>query len=187
MNDSEVDDLVIQIAVHLDGFTPQIRPGHPAYLIGPEGARLVVHPLWRQEGRITVLGVYPDGYRSLFPDLRRHQISVSATRSPEHVAKKIARGLLPGYLRDLATCRARLSGQKAEEATRAELVETLLTMLPGATFTEKQRETVLQWRLGATSGSFAVYGDTTSNSIEIRMADRELTERVAYAIQQRSM
>ncbi|MEV4105573.1 hypothetical protein AB0J42_35470 [Nonomuraea sp. NPDC049649] len=186
MTDSEIDDLVVQIAAYMDGFAPQIRPGHPAYLVGPDGARLVVHPLWRHEGRVLVVGLYPGGSRSRFKDLRNHQITVTATRGAEHVAKKIVRKLLPRYLRDLAACRERQNGKTADKTARVELVETLLSLLPGVTFTENDRETVLQWRHGAASGSFAIYGDTTSNSIEIRMADRELTERVAYAIHQRS-
>ncbi|WP_433347636.1 hypothetical protein ACQP25_30790 [Microtetraspora malaysiensis] len=185
MEAADIDDLVTKVAEHLDGFRPLIRPGHPAYLIGPDEARLVLYPLWRQEGRIIVLGAYPDGSGGLFPDLRRHQITVTASRGAEHVARKIARRLLPGYLRDLAACRARLRGRTAENITRADLVETLQTLLPEATANEKQRETVVRWRRGAASGSFAVYGDGTSTSIEVRMADRELTERLAYAIHQR--
>ncbi len=185
MEAADIDDLVVRVAEHLDGFRPLVRPGHPAYLIGPDEARLVVHPLWRQEGRVIVLGVYPDGSGVLFPDLRRHQITVTASRGAEHVARKIARRLLPGYLRDLAPCQERLSGRTTENTARADLVGTLRTLLPGVTVNEKQRETVVRWRLGAASGSFAVYGDTASTSIEVRMADRELTERVAYAIHDR--
>ncbi|MFF3669875.1 hypothetical protein [Microtetraspora malaysiensis] len=185
METADIDDLVTKVAEHLEGFRPLIRPGHPAYLIGPDEARLVVYPLWRQEGRVIVLGVYPDGSGALFPDLRRHQITVTASRGAEHVARKIARRLLPGYLRDLAACRERLRGRTAENIMRADLVETLQTLLPGATANEKQRETVVRWRRGAASGSFAVYGDGASTSIEVRIADRELTERLAYAIHER--
>ncbi|GAA4561142.1 hypothetical protein [Planotetraspora kaengkrachanensis] len=187
MNESDIDDLVVQVAGHLEGFTPLIRPGHPAYLLGPGGARLVVHPLWNQAGKIAVLGVYPDGSRGLFPDLSRHQVAVTVGRGAESVAKKIAHRLLPGYQRDLARCFERLADRAVESSNRAEFVATLLAMLPGVTVTEKKRETVIQWRLGEASGSFTVHGDTAVNSIEIRTADRELTERVAYAVQQRSM
>ncbi|WP_157570900.1 hypothetical protein [Microtetraspora malaysiensis] len=44
---------------------------------------------------------------------------------------------------------------------------------------------LVRWRRGSVSGSFAVYGEGASTSIEIRMADRELTERLAYAIHER--
>ncbi|GLW98254.1 hypothetical protein [Microtetraspora sp. NBRC 16547] len=185
MEAADIDNLVTQVAEHLDGFRPLIRPGHPAYLIGPDETRLVVYPLWRQAGRVIVLGVYPDGSGGLFPDLRRHQVTVTSSRGAEYVARKIARRLLPGYLRDLAACRERLRGRTTENAARDDLVETLRTLLPGATVNEKQRETVVRWRLGAASGSFAVYGEGASTSIEVRMADRELTERVAYAIHER--
>ncbi|MEZ0076247.1 hypothetical protein [Planotetraspora sp. GP83] len=187
MNEWEVDDLVVEVAEHLEGFTPLVRPGHPAYLVGPAGARLVVHPLWNQKGRIRVLGVYPDGSRGVLPDLPRHEITVTATRGARFVAKRIERRLLPSYRPDLVICCERLVDRAAENGGRAEFVETLLTMLPQATLTEKPRETVIRWRLGDASGSFTVYGDTTSSAIEIRAADRELTERVAYAVQHRAM
>ncbi|MBE3016289.1 hypothetical protein IL992_45165 [Microbispora sp. NEAU-D428] len=185
MNEWEVEELVIEVAEHLEGFRSLVRPGHPAYLMGPAGARLVVHPIWNQRGRIRVLGVYPDGSRGTYPDLRRHEITVTAARGAKFVAKRIERRLLPDYRRDLITCFERLAKRATENGTRAEIVETLVELLPEASLTEKERETVVRWRLEAASGSFTVHGDSTS-TIENRVADRELTERVAYAVQQRS-
>ncbi|GII52836.1 hypothetical protein Pth03_12250 [Planotetraspora thailandica] len=187
MNDRDLYELVAKAAEHLDGFEPLIRPGHPAYLVGTGGARLVVHRLWNRAGRIRVQGVYPDGIRGLLPDLPRHEITVLSAWGAKFVAKKIERRLLPGYRRDLASCQDRLVSREAETHARTELTKTLLAMLPGATLTEKQRETVIRWRLGEASGSFVLHGAALDNSIEIRRADRELTERVAYAIQQRSI
>ncbi|MBO4269163.1 hypothetical protein [Microbispora triticiradicis] len=185
MNEWEIEELAIEVAEHLDGFSPLVRPGHPAYLTGPAGARLVVHPIWNQRGRIRVLGVYPGGSRGMLPGLWRHEITVTAARGAKFVAKRIERRLLPDYRRDLLACRERMAKRAAENGTRAEIAETLVELLPEASLTENERETVVRWRLDGASGSFTVYGDTTS-AIEIRAADRELTERIAYAVQHRS-
>ncbi|MFG1865464.1 hypothetical protein [Microbispora bryophytorum] len=185
MNTWEVEELVIEVAEHLGGFTPLIRAGHPAYLLGPAGARLVVHPLWSQRGRIRVLGVFPDGSRSVLPDQKRHEITVTAARGAASIAKRIERRLLPGYRTDLATCRERLAARAVQDGTRAELVEALAELLPNATLTENERATVIRWRLSAASGTFTVHGDATT-SIQIHAADRELTERIADAVHHRA-
>ncbi|GAA4211478.1 hypothetical protein [Microbispora amethystogenes] len=185
MNDWDIEELVIEVAEHLEGYTPLVRPGHPVYLLGPADARLVVHPIWNQRGRIRVLGIYPDGSRGTLPDLRRHEITVTAARGAKFVAKRIERRLLPDYRRDLQACRERLATKATENGTRAEIVATLVELLPKASLTENARQTVVRWRLGGASGSFTVHGDITS-TIEIHAADRELAERVAYAVQQRS-
>ncbi|MEU7691080.1 hypothetical protein [Microbispora hainanensis] len=185
MNAWEVEELVIEVAEHLDGFTPLIRAGHPAYLIGPAGAQLVVHPLWSQRGRIRVLGVYPDGSRSVLPDQKRHEITVTAARGAASIAKRIERRLLPGYRNDLATCRKLLAAKAVQDGTRDQLAETLAELLPDATLTDNERATVILWRLGATSGTFTVHGDATT-TIQIHAADRELAERIADAVHHRA-
>ncbi|WP_433498841.1 hypothetical protein ACQP1K_00280 [Sphaerimonospora sp. CA-214678] len=186
MNEWEVDELVFEVAEHLEGFTALIRSGHPAYLMGPAGVRLVVHPIWNQQGRIRVLGVYPDGSRGMLLNLRRHEITVTAARGAKFIAKRIERRLLPDYRKDLAACCERLATRSAENGTRVEFAEILMALLPDATLTEKEREIVIRWRLGNTVGTFTVHGDTTTSTIEIRNADRELTERMAYAVQHRA-
>lgn len=35
MNEWEVEELAIEVAEHLEGYRPLVRPGHPAYLMGP--------------------------------------------------------------------------------------------------------------------------------------------------------
>ncbi|MEV0619508.1 hypothetical protein AB0I81_39745 [Nonomuraea sp. NPDC050404] len=175
MDDGNVNDLVLEIAAHLNGFTPKTLWGTP-YLMGPDGARLAVHPLLGRIEWIVVTGLY----RVESPDLRRHSIIVAASRGPKHVAKKVTRRLLPRYMRDLKQQQA-----KAERCTeRADLVGTLSTFLPGNTITAGEQAIVLRWQLGSMSGVFEVRDQATR--IEIRNADRELTERVAYAINQRS-
>lgn len=129
MNEWEVEELVIEVAEHLEGYSPLVRPGHPAYLMGPAGARLVAHPIWDQRGRIRVLGVYPDGSRGTCPDLRRHEITVTAARGAKFVAKRIERRLLPDYRQDLITCFERLGKRATENGTRAEIVETPVELL----------------------------------------------------------
>ncbi|MEU6720779.1 hypothetical protein ABZ897_55790 [Nonomuraea sp. NPDC046802] len=170
-----MNDLVPQIASHLNGFVAQTFWGTP-YLMGPDGARLAVHPLMGRTEWIVVTGIYP----AESPDLRRHSIIVTTTRGPKHVAKKIGRRLLPKYLRDVKHQRART----ARHAERTDLVETLAALLPGNTVSAADREAVIRWRLGSAYGVFEVRDHATS--IEIRNADRELAERVAYAINQRS-
>ncbi|WP_405087771.1 hypothetical protein [Microbispora sp. NBC_01389] len=185
MNAWEIEELVIEVAEHLDGFTPLVRAGHPAYLVGPGGARLVVHPLWNRQGRIRVLGVYPDGSRSVLPDQRRHEITVTAARGAVFIAKKIERRLLPGYRTDLAACHGRLAARATQDGTRAQLAETLITLLPGARLIDNERTTVISWRLGTASGAFTIHGDVTA-TIQIAAADRELTERIADAVRHRA-
>ncbi|MFB4269154.1 hypothetical protein [Nonomuraea sp. GTA35] len=175
MDNGKVNDLVPEIATHLDGFITQTLWG-TSYLLGPDGARLAVHPLMGRTEWVVVTGVYPEES----PDLRRHSIIVAATRGPRHVAKKITRRLLPKYLRDLKQQQA-----KAAACTeQADLVGTLATFLPGNTITAGEQAVVIRWRLGSMFGVFEVRDHVTS--IEISNADRELAERVAYAINHRS-
>ncbi|MFG1697109.1 hypothetical protein [Nonomuraea sp. NPDC049309] len=175
MDDFSVNDLVPRIAEHLDGFTSQTIWGTP-YLIGPYGARLAVHPLMGRNEWIVVTGLY----LAESSDLRRHSIIVATARGPRHIAKKIARRLLPKYLRDLK----RHGARAARFAERSDLVETLASLLPGHAVTEVEQASVIRWRLGSMYGVFELRDDATS--IEIGNADRELAERVAYAINQRA-
>ncbi|MEV4575041.1 hypothetical protein AB0K16_17485 [Nonomuraea jabiensis] len=175
MDNLNVNDLVPMIARHLDGFAPQTLWGTP-YLMGPDGARLAVHLLMGRTEWIVVTGLYP----AESPDLRGRSITVTTRRGPKHIAKKIVRRLLPRYLRDLKRHHARA----AMHAERSDLVETLAAFLPGNTVTASDQEAVIRWRLGCMYGVFEVRDHATS--IEIRNADRELAERVAYAIKQRS-
>ncbi|MGW4793929.1 hypothetical protein ACWEPC_16150 [Nonomuraea sp. NPDC004297] len=175
MDDYDVNDLVPQIAAHLNGFVAQTLWGTP-YLTGADGARLAVHPLMGRTEWIVVTGLYPVESS----DLRRHSIIVATTRGPKYVAKKITRRLLPKYVRALKRQRTRT----ARHAERADVVGTLSVLLPGTTVSATDRESVIRWRLGPAYGLFEVRDHATS--IEIRNADRELAERVAYAINQRS-
>ncbi|MEU5859765.1 hypothetical protein ABZ815_01225 [Nonomuraea sp. NPDC047529] len=175
MDNLNVNDLVPLIARHLDGFAPETLWGTP-YLMGPDGARLAVHLLMGRTEWIVVTGLYPMDS----PDLRGRSITVAIRRGPKHIARKIARRLLPKYLRDLKQHHARA----ALHTERTDLVATLATLLPGNTVTAAEQEAVIRWRHGCTYGVFEVRDHATS--IEIRNADRELAERVAYAVSQRS-
>jgi hypothetical protein len=175
MNNLNVHDLVPLIARHLDGFSPQTLSGTP-YLMGPDGARLAVHLLMGRTEWIVVTGLYPVES----PGLRGRSIVVTTTRGSKHIARKIVRRLLPKYLRDLKQQRARA----VRYAERTDLVETLSAHLPGNSVTATEQAAVIRWRLGSMYGVFEVRDDATS--IEISNSDRELAERVAYAINQRS-
>ncbi|MFI7449614.1 hypothetical protein ACIBQX_19105 [Nonomuraea sp. NPDC049714] len=173
MDDCNMNDLVSEIAKHLHGYNPETLWG-TSYLMGPDGARLAVHLLMGRTEWVVITGVYPVES----PDLRRHSIIVAATRGPKHIAKKITRRLLPKYLHDLK------QQAKAAKCTRTDLVDTLLSLLPGHAITAAEQGAVIRWRLGSMYGVFEVRDH--ANSIEIRNADRELAERVAYAINQRA-
>ncbi|MEO3891301.1 hypothetical protein [Nonomuraea sp. B5E05] len=175
MDGCDVNDLVPEIARHLHGYSPETLWGTP-YLMGPDGARLAVHQLMGRTEWIVVTGLYPVESS----DLRRHSIIVVTTRGPKHIAKKITRRLLPKYVRDLKQQQART----AKHTARTDLVETLLALLPGHAVTAAEQEAAVRWRLGSMYGVFEVRDHATS--IEIRNADRELAERVAYAINQRA-
>ncbi|MEV0167544.1 hypothetical protein [Nonomuraea fuscirosea] len=175
MNDRNTYDLVAQIARHLTGFAPQSLRG-ALYLLGPDGARLAVHPLMGRAEWIVVTGLYPADSSGL----RRHSVIAKTTRGPRHIAKKIARRLLPKYTRDLRQLQAKFAGRDE----RADLVATLSAFLPDDTIAATEQQTVIRWQLGSMSGFFKVRDHATS--IEIDNADRELAERVAYAINQRS-
>ncbi|MEV4390538.1 hypothetical protein [Nonomuraea sp. NPDC049607] len=175
MDNLNVNDLLPLIARHLDGFAPQTLRGTP-YLMGPDGARLAVHLLMGRTEWIVVTGLYPMNS----PDLRGRSITVTTRRGPKHIARKIVRRLLPKYLRDLKRHHARA----ALHTKRTGLVATLAALLPGNTVTAAEQEAVIRWRLGCMYGVFEVRDHDAS--IEIRNADRELAERVAYAISQRA-
>lgn len=175
MDDFNVHELASRIAGHLEGFTSRSIWGTP-YLIGPDGARLTVHRLMGRNEWIVVTGLYP----TESSDLRQHSIIVVTTRGPGHIAKKITRRLLPKYLRDLEQQRVRAD----RRAERSDLMGTLTSLLPGHAVTEVERAAIIRWRLGPMYGVFELRDDATS--IEIVNADRELAERVAYAINQRA-
>ncbi|MEO3876185.1 hypothetical protein ABGB18_46095, partial [Nonomuraea sp. B12E4] len=144
MDGCNVNDLVSEIARHLHGYSPETLWGTP-YLMGPDGARLAVHQLMDRTEWIVVTGLYPVESS----DLRRHSITVATTRGPEHIAKKITRRLLPKYVRDL-----KQQARDAKRTKRADLVDTLLSLLPGHVVTAADQEAVIRWRLGSTFGVF---------------------------------
>lgn len=182
----DLNDLVEEVATHLEDFTPLIRPGHPAYLVAGGDARLAVHPLLRPSGRISVAGIHPDGCRGHISGLQRHVICVTTRRGARYIARKIKRGLLPGYLRDLRICRKQQIAAMVKRGARKEFAEKLLTILPSPTEIEEEQKTVVRWGHGSISGSFDVYGDCAINDLQIGAADRDLAERVAHVIRKYS-
>lgn len=130
-----------------DGWTSAQQYSHSVFLVGPDGAKLMVTASRRQVGKYSVVGCAPDGGTYW----RDTGINVSATRGASAIAREIARRLLPAYLVNLAEAQARLARRAEADANRAAVIDQIQAALPflrkGETMSNQQGRTTLTVRV----------------------------------------
>jgi len=178
--------LARQIATHL-GWTYHEQNGNEgryAQLDHPQmqGAALMIH---RRDQRLEISGIYarnPDDRTGYYgPYENPPQITVSAAREPQAIARDIQRRFIPDYLREFEHSRERVDETRLDYSRRRDALEQIAAAL-GHTLepdTLDIHTTRFKTYIGKTHVTVKVYSDVT---IEILWANLETAVAVARAL-----
>lgn len=157
--------------------TATIQLNDPAH----HGASLCVRiGGWRNEGRVRILGCFPDGMREVYlsPVPDSGEITVSVDRPAEQAAREITRRCLPKYLpdHDRAVAAVQRHRDQADDDTRA--AEVLAALITGGRVTGRDRPEV-SGRVGETCITAHVGGNVRFESLYVT---REQAARIITAL-----
>ncbi len=111
---------------------------HDAFIHGPNDERLqLLDESWRNRGRgrVYIIGSLRH-YDGLSHGVTGGEISVSASRPVDHLARDISRRLLPDYREALEESKRRTAAAEAQEAAWSELERHLLDALSDSHYIE---------------------------------------------------